>query len=58
MPRMPDDPLQPPPAHIKLDEHNHVEKPLLDRLAYPGRHIIKLNSKQLILFIDTEITRL
>jgi hypothetical protein len=55
---MPDDPLQPPPAHIKLDEHNHVEKPLLDRLACPGRHIIKLNSNQLILFIDTEITRL
>ena len=51
-------PYNPPPAHIKLDEHNHVEKPLLDRLACPGRYIINLNSKQLLLFIDTEITRL
>ena len=34
------------PAHIKLDERNHVEKPLLDQLAGLGWEIIDLDSKQ------------
>ena len=28
------------PPHIKLDERNHVEKPLLDQLDGAGRDII------------------
>jgi type I restriction enzyme R subunit len=35
------------PAHIKLDERNHVEKPLLDQLDGLGWEIIDLDSKQL-----------
>jgi len=34
------------PLHIKLDERNHVEKPLLDQLAGLGWEIIDLDSKQ------------
>ncbi len=34
------------PPHIKLDERNHVEKPLLDQLAGLGWEIIDLNNKQ------------
>jgi type I restriction enzyme R subunit len=34
------------PQHIKLDERNHVEKPLLDQLAGLGWEIIDLNNKQ------------
>ena len=34
------------PQHIKLDERNHVEKPLLDQLAGLGWEIIDLDSKQ------------
>jgi type I restriction enzyme, R subunit len=34
------------PQHIKLDERNHVEKPLLDQLADLGWEIIDLDSKQ------------
>jgi type I restriction enzyme, R subunit len=34
------------PAHIRLDERNHVEKPLLDQLAGLGWEIIDLNSHQ------------
>ncbi len=30
------------PKHIKLDERNHVEKPLLDQLADLGWQIIAL----------------
>ena len=33
-------------AHIKLDERNHVEKPLLDQLAGLGWEIIDLDSTQ------------
>lgn len=32
--------------HIKIDERNHVEKPLLDQLAGLGWEIIDLDSKQ------------
>ena len=34
------------PAHIKLDERNHVEKPLLDQLDGLGWEIIDLTDKQ------------
>jgi type I restriction enzyme R subunit len=34
------------PQHIKLDERNHVEKPLLDQLAGLGWEIIDLDNKQ------------
>ena len=34
------------PPHIKLDERNHVEKPLLDQLAGLKWEIIELDSKQ------------
>ncbi len=34
------------PQHIKLDERNHVEKPLLDQLAGLGWEIRDLDSKQ------------
>ena len=34
------------PPHIKLDERNHVEKPLLDQLAELGWEIIDLDNKQ------------
>ena len=34
------------PAHIKLDERNHVEKPLLDQLAGLGWEIIDLTDKK------------
>ena len=34
------------PAHIKLDERNHVEKPLLDQLNGLGWEIIDLDNKQ------------
>ncbi len=34
------------PQHIKLDEHNHVEKPLLDQLHVLGWEIIDLDNKQ------------
>jgi len=34
------------PPNIKLDERNHVEKPLLDQLAGLGWEIIDLDSKQ------------
>ncbi|MBI5582387.1 MAG: type I restriction endonuclease subunit R [Deltaproteobacteria bacterium] len=34
------------PPHIKLDERNHVEKPLLDQLSGLGWEIIDLDSKQ------------
>lgn len=34
------------PSHIKLDERNHVEKPLLDQLAGLGWEIIDLDNKQ------------
>ncbi|MBV5275028.1 MAG: type I restriction endonuclease subunit R [Lamprocystis purpurea] len=34
------------PAQIRLDERNHVEKPLLDQLAGLGWEIIDLNSHQ------------
>lgn len=34
------------PTHIKLDERNHVEKPLLDQLAGLGWEIIDLDSTQ------------
>ena len=30
------------PPHIKLDERNHVENPLLDQLDRPGWDIIPL----------------
>lgn len=33
-------------AVIKLDERNHVEKPLLDQLAGLGWEILDLDSKQ------------
>ncbi|MBA4372968.1 MAG: hypothetical protein C0402_08895 [Thermodesulfovibrio sp.] len=35
------------PSHIKLDERNHVEKPLLDQLVGLGWEILDLDSKQL-----------
>ncbi|MGY0620595.1 type I restriction endonuclease subunit R [Lysobacter sp. A378] len=34
------------PAHIRLDERNHVEKPLLDQLAGLGWNILDLTDKQ------------
>lgn len=34
------------PAHIRLDERNHVEKPLLDQLAGLGWEIFDLEMKQ------------
>ena len=34
------------PRHIKLDERNHVEKPLLDQLEGLGWEIIDLDNKQ------------
>ncbi len=34
------------PKHIKIDERNHVEKPLLDQLAGLGWEIIDLEMKQ------------
>lgn len=34
------------PRHIKLDERNHVEKPLLDQLAGLDWEIIDLDNKQ------------
>lgn len=34
------------PTHIKLDERNHVEKPLLDQLAELGWEVIDLEMKQ------------
>ncbi|NPV63611.1 MAG: type I restriction endonuclease subunit R [Methanotrichaceae archaeon] len=34
------------PAHIKLDERNHVEKPLLDQLCGLGWEIIDLTDKK------------
>ena len=34
------------PEYIKLDERNHVEKPLLDQLKGLGWEIIDLDSKQ------------
>ena len=33
------------PQYIKLDERNHVEKPLLDQLSSLGWEIIDLDSK-------------
>ena len=38
--------IQKTPKHIKLDERNHVEKPLLDQLAGLGWDIIDLDNKQ------------
>ena len=34
------------PKQIKLDERNHVEKPLLDQLVALGWEIIDLDRKQ------------
>ena len=34
------------PQHIKLDERNHVEKPLLDQLSGLGWELIDLDNKQ------------
>lgn len=34
------------PAHIKLDERQHVEKPLLDQLAELGWEVLDLQAKQ------------
>ena len=34
------------PPHIKLDERNHVEKPLLDQLDGIGWDIIDLDKSQ------------
>ena len=34
------------PPHIKLDERNHVEKPLLDQLDGLDLEILDLNNKQ------------
>jgi type I restriction enzyme R subunit len=34
------------PAHIRLDERNHVEKPLLDQLAELGWEVFDLEMKQ------------
>ena len=34
------------PQYIKLDERNHVEKPLLDQLDGLDREIIDLDNKQ------------
>lgn len=33
------------PAHIGLDECNHIEKPLLDQLVELGRQVIDLEMK-------------
>ena len=38
--------IQKTPQHIKLDERNHVEKPLLDQLNGLGWDIIDLDNKQ------------
>jgi type I restriction enzyme R subunit len=35
-----------PPAHIRLDERNHVEKPLLDQLRGLGWEVLDLEMKQ------------
>jgi len=32
--------------NLKLDEHNHVEKPLLDQLTSKGRVTVLLNDKE------------
>ena len=37
---------KPTPAHIKLDERNHVEKPFLDQLAGLGWTILDLEKDQ------------
>jgi len=37
---------KPTPPHIKLDERNHVEKPLLDQLAGLGWNILDLEKDQ------------
>ncbi len=34
------------PQHLKLDERNHVEKPLLDQLTGLGWEILDLDNKQ------------
>jgi len=34
------------PPHIKIDERNHVEKPLLDQLSQLGWEVIDLEAKQ------------
>ena len=34
------------PHQIKLDERNHVEKPLLDQLSVLGWEILDLDNKQ------------
>jgi type I restriction enzyme R subunit len=34
------------PKHIKIDERNHVEKPLLDQLAGLDWEVIDLDNKQ------------
>lgn len=34
------------PQYIKLDERNHVEKPLLDQLDGLGWEVIDLDGKQ------------
>ena len=34
------------PQYLRIDERNHVEKPLLDQLAGLGWKIIDLDSKQ------------
>jgi type I restriction enzyme R subunit len=34
------------PAYIKIDERNHVEKPLLDQLAGLGWEVFDLDAKQ------------
>lgn len=33
-------------AHVKLDERNHVEEPLLKQLAGLGWEVLDLDSKQ------------
>ena len=38
--------LEKPPPHIKIDERNHVEKPLLDQLVGLGWEVIDLEMKQ------------
>ena len=37
---------RPTPAHIKIDERNHVEKPFLDQLAGLGWNILDLDKDQ------------
>jgi type I restriction enzyme R subunit len=34
------------PPHIRLDERNHIERPLLDQLAGLGWEVIDLDSKR------------